>query len=428
MQWARSLGLEGLLAKHLPLGNFSDQLSGIKDITEEQLSAALHRFTAEVPAAVSAGLEKLKTKASAAARAGSEVQEHINTKFALEGAFVGKFATLDDFHKGPEGLIGTPNPKIMVGMETEHCRRGNCRAEFTSGNYNLTTTPITEWEFVVMPREGFPYPHTPRDKALWRGGNKWKGKEGRDVIPLGIFLEKAEVKRAGLIKEEVIGLRLYTGPMFVLYNAVLRGFPEWDVKCLRDQAGKENRYETTIFAVASGITKLSKVTKVPPNLRLYRGLGGMVLPKQFWKDYVECHVSFTVAISQGEDLGALMTKLKDSIYRAAGSGTDAYEKNIDYLRLGLPVEKADVQGVTAPPDLIEIAAKGVRVVKEARQDGEVIRMSVALPISKDDLKWKYKEHFLAAVRALCGGRGEVRIDEVADKPEDFRGGGEWLLQ
>ena len=115
MLWVHTLGLEGLLAKHLPLGTFSDPLSGIKDITAEQLSAALHRFTAEVPAAVSAGLEKLKARAFAAARAGSELQEHINTKFALEGAFVGKFATLDDFHKGPEGLIGTPNPKINAG-------------------------------------------------------------------------------------------------------------------------------------------------------------------------------------------------------------------------------------------------------------------------------------------------------------------------
>jgi hypothetical protein len=44
VQWVRTLGLEGLLARHLPLGNFADQLSGIKNMAEEELSVAVHRF------------------------------------------------------------------------------------------------------------------------------------------------------------------------------------------------------------------------------------------------------------------------------------------------------------------------------------------------------------------------------------------------
>lgn len=60
VQWARSLGLEGLLAKHLPLGTFADPLSGVKAISEKELSDALDRFVEEVPAAVSAGLKALK--------------------------------------------------------------------------------------------------------------------------------------------------------------------------------------------------------------------------------------------------------------------------------------------------------------------------------------------------------------------------------
>ena len=43
------------------------------------------------------------------------------------------------------------------------------------------------------------------------------------------------------------------------------------------------RYETTIFVITSGITKLSKVTAIPANRLLYRGLGGMLLPDKFWK-------------------------------------------------------------------------------------------------------------------------------------------------
>jgi hypothetical protein len=60
VQWARSLGLEGLLAKHLPLGTFADPLSGVKAISEKELGDALDRFVEEVPAAVSAGLKALK--------------------------------------------------------------------------------------------------------------------------------------------------------------------------------------------------------------------------------------------------------------------------------------------------------------------------------------------------------------------------------
>ena len=45
--------------------------------------------------------------------------------------------------------------------------------------------------------------------------------------------------------------------MFMLYNAALRDFPWWDVDHLMG-----NKYETTIFVIASGITKLSKVPRL----------------------------------------------------------------------------------------------------------------------------------------------------------------------
>jgi hypothetical protein len=306
VQWVRSLGLEGLLAKHLPLGTFKDPLRGIKNVSETELSVALCRFTEEVPALVSAGLKSLQGRVSAGP---TTVQEHINSKFALDGAFVGKFATLDDFYKGPEELIGTPNPKILQGMKAEHCFRGNRNKSFTTGNYNVTTTPETEWEFVVEPRTGLQYPHTPKDRSQWPENCGWRGECGREMENLYQIMAKTEVTRAGLLKEEVIGGRLYTGPMFVLYNAVLRSFPDKDVECLKDKDGKENRYETTIFTIASAITKLSKVTAIPPNRRLYRGLGGMILPRQFWELYPECQVTFTVK-AEGNAATGVLYKLK----------------------------------------------------------------------------------------------------------------------
>ena len=90
------------------------------------------------------------------------------------------------------------------------------------------------------------------------------------------------VLKAKLIKEEIIALRLYTGPMYLQYNAKLRNFPQRIVLSLEG-----NRYETTIFVISSGITKLSKVTAIPQNRLLYRGLGGMLLPEKFWRPSAE---------------------------------------------------------------------------------------------------------------------------------------------
>jgi hypothetical protein len=52
-------------------------------------------------------------------------------------------------------------------------------------------------------------------------------------------------------------------------------------------------------------------------------------------------------------------------------------------------------------------------------------MAVAFPVSKHDFVTKWQELFKDAVWASCGGKaGVVRILSVADKPADFRGGGE----
>ena len=48
--------------------------------------------------------------------------------------------------------------------------------------------------------------------------------------------------------------QLYTGPMFYLYNAVLRGFPQARVKLMEG-----NTYTNTIYCIVSGIIKLSSV-------------------------------------------------------------------------------------------------------------------------------------------------------------------------
>ncbi len=42
-------------------------------------------------------------------------------------------------------------------------------------------------------------------------------------------------------------------------------------------------YTSTIYCLVSGVTKVSRRTKIPAGLVLYRGFGGLKLPKQFYK-------------------------------------------------------------------------------------------------------------------------------------------------
>ena len=46
---------------------------------------------------------------------------------------------------------------------------------------------------------------------------------------------------------------------------------------------KENKYTTTIYCLVSGVTKVSRRTKIPTGLILYRGFGGLKLPEQFYR-------------------------------------------------------------------------------------------------------------------------------------------------
>ena len=243
--------------------------------------------------------------------------------------------------------------------------------------------------------------------------------------------------RAELSRAEVIGLRLYTGPLFVLYNAVLRGFPDKDVALLLDKEGRENRYETTIFVIASGVTKLSKITDIPPDRKVYRGLGGMILPRQFWECFPECQITFEVA-SEGPMAESIIKKIKESIYipvsaqAAKSEERVASEVSVEYLRVNkvswtlfLASLKEDIPDRLARA-VQEILSRGARVVKGAKVAGRGVRMSVALPVRKHVFE-QLKGDFEQAVKALCSGGHDVTILEVADKPGDFRGGGALML-
>eukprot|EP00966_Prymnesium_polylepis_P130878 3026952-Prymnesium_polylepis.2 len=93
-----------------------------------------------------------------------------------------------------------------------------------------------------------------------------------------------KLKQPELKKVEMIGGRLYTGPLFVKYNAVLRGYNnessvflqkqfislccesadehafETNALAFSEARQRANLYTTTIHAINSSVVKLSKLT------------------------------------------------------------------------------------------------------------------------------------------------------------------------
>ena len=72
---------------------------------------------------------------------------------------------------------------------------------------------------------------------------------------------------------------LYTGPMFQVYNTVLRRFPVAEFEAYLTGG---NLFSTTIFVLVSAVVKIARVMRLPTGLELYRGLGGLAeLPESF---------------------------------------------------------------------------------------------------------------------------------------------------
>ena len=90
-----------------------------------------------------------------------------------------------------------------------------------------------------------------------------------------------QTKTAGLTRAEVIALVLYTGPMFMLYNIVLRKYPKTMYDSMK---AKDTLFSTTIFVLTTAIQKMARVMVLQPGQALYRGVdGNMDLPDLFYK-------------------------------------------------------------------------------------------------------------------------------------------------
>ena len=194
--------------------------------------------------------------------------ETVNSKFQMAvGANIGTFGDPSLFLKGLDDLIGLPDFKIDSAIMNEHCFSADSYDDFITSNYGGTiTNSAVEYEFV----------HHPVANKIYPGSTNERSK--RRVHLLQNYLEHPMSIRAKLSQAEIIAIRLFTGPMYMKYNAILRGYPTSMIESL-----KGNRYTTTIHAIVSGIIKLSQIAELPESRKVYRGLGGMILPEKFWK-------------------------------------------------------------------------------------------------------------------------------------------------
>jgi hypothetical protein len=181
--------------------------------------------------------------------------------------------------------IGNPNSSNSLNaMRNEHERDGlffrKTGEDLTSlNNHHMQlVSPQSEWNIVMKgePQHYLIQDQTPHDLEI----------PGREVEhSLCYYFERSskvfeEVQSSErLLKEEVLALRLWSGPMNTRYAYFFR-----KINCCEDKNTRQSKdkndtsakycpcpYVTTLHALNSGVMKLARIWKLPPNLKVYRG-------------------------------------------------------------------------------------------------------------------------------------------------------------
>jgi hypothetical protein len=183
------------VAEQLPGGSPKTPLAYLEGMSGEELLRFCRR-------SVAGGVEVLLRQQQEVLREGGrqgdaeDIAELGNSKFAQGGEVMreAKFGKMEDFTSGLVGKLGLPDPRLMEAMMREHCMREDSKVTFSPGNYDTTTTPEAEWRVVTEPEEGTRVSVGPRR-----------------VRALEDLLLDPIAKEAGLRKEEILALQLYTG-------------------------------------------------------------------------------------------------------------------------------------------------------------------------------------------------------------------------
>jgi WD40 repeat protein len=252
-----------------------DQLKALNQLSPSDIQRSATAFCSVFPEMLKTLHEELNVSFNAQSKMAAAVEADAAkaamgepTKFG--GFYKASCGSVSDFHKGIAGRVGLPQLNFMKAMRQEHCERAGCDVEFVTSNYKIRTTPKNEWNYIV---NGV----APPDQDMGHG---------RTIVPIQELFEMSKKAKMELIEEEVIAIVLYTGPMFYVYNAILRRFPlktETDFSVSIFEKG-DNLYSTTIFVLVSAIQKLCRRTRIPEGMLVYRGMGGrMDLPDIFFQ-------------------------------------------------------------------------------------------------------------------------------------------------
>ena len=173
--------------------------------------------------------QSVHAQAQVLASAEAATANELVAKFCQQSsAFSMTFSGLSTFFSGLEGLVGAPSPRLADAIAREHCKASDSRDEFVTPNYSVTTSSEVEYTFIADPSAGLA--SLRRDAWPAEVGLR-SDQTGRVPTPLAAF----EDAKAGINERlrnldspplgqfELMAARLYTGPMYVKYNAVLRG-------------------------------------------------------------------------------------------------------------------------------------------------------------------------------------------------------------
>jgi len=274
------------------------------------------------------------------------------SKFVDEDdAFELKMGDMETFHQGLDGLIGLPSPNFLEAMYREHCMAQDSSLPFTTGNYQITTTSTVEYYLVVFPETGLETLNLvswPMEQDLRAAGDSKN--EARQPVSLDVLRKRAQpiddqlkaVGASALVDAELIAGRMYTGPCFLKYNAVLRAFTKvapmeraFQSLCLG------NPYTTTLHAINSCLIKLSKVQT---SAKVFRGVKGGTLPEQLLVPNVH-------GIRAGVEFAFLSTTLQREVAADyAGHGAAM----IFELQMGMIDRGADLSWISQYPHEQEI--------------------------------------------------------------------------
>ena len=275
--WASSLPIADLVAHALPVKAHDDFAEDLCRLDGRAIQAVVQAVSDGLQRLLLENIALLVQTRQAQSAATQTAEGGAAQKFQLDPLSCG---SADDFQMGLTDRVGTMSLNTWPTMRKEHVTLYGSGDFFTASNYNITTRPSDEWLLV----EGAEGKNAHEFAAFLeeRGLKVGLGAEyhGRRIPNVAVLLRLESVKDAGLSREELYAIVLYTGPMFVPYNMILRRFPQEGYA--RFAEGR-NLFSTTILVLVSALTKLAAKVKIPHGTKLFRGLGSRGLPSCFFR-------------------------------------------------------------------------------------------------------------------------------------------------